>query len=192
VYVLKTDGTIWRELNDPQDRRQVDAHIAHFQAVNEGLIFVLDDRGRLWRERPKTAERDKITDNVMLFQAISYTDTFYLWLSNRDLWHDEDGSRGHKWVDGNVWDFQAINDNVVYVLGTDLTLWREPGQMAGRGQVGQNVVEFQGINETLVYVLTEDGRLWRSRHNVGVPDEVDEVDDNVSLKGARAARLIQR
>jgi hypothetical protein len=60
--------------------------------------------------------------------------------------------------------FQAINENVVYVLG-DGVLWREYGKFDNaqhpRVLVDANVRAFEAISENIVYVLGTDGVLWR-------------------------------
>ena len=51
--------------------------------------------------------------------------------------------RTRTWVDGNVWDFQALDTNVVYVVSIlDGTLWREFGTMHERNQVDANLLGF--------------------------------------------------
>jgi hypothetical protein len=61
--------------------------------------------------------------------------------------------------------FQALDDTVVYVLGSDGKLWREFGTYDNsswpRVMVDANVRGFQAIDDTLVYVLGSDGKLWR-------------------------------
>jgi hypothetical protein len=64
------------------------------------------------------------------------------------------------WVDGSVAAFQAIDGNVVYVLGTNGNLWLETGTMANRTLVRAGVKSFQVANGT-VWSLDTTGNLYR-------------------------------
>jgi hypothetical protein len=73
--------------------------------------------------------------------------------------------------------FQGLNDNLVYVLGSDKNLWREQGDMHNRGWVDGNVAEFQALDNNLVCVLGTDGNLW---HEQGDMHNRSWVDGNVA------------
>ena len=72
-------------------------------------------------------------------------------------------------------DFQAIDANLVYVLGADGQLWREAGSAQARTLVAKDVIAFQYLPAgDTVYVLAADGTLWRKSGNAK-PDQVDQA-----------------
>ena len=49
MYVLTTDGRLWRQ-TAKQKAEQVDYDVAAFRAADMNLVFVLGRDGRLWQE----------------------------------------------------------------------------------------------------------------------------------------------
>jgi hypothetical protein len=139
VYVLGTDGDLWRELgtwnNARQPRDHVDGSVQVFQPLNADIAYVLGADGKLWREC--------------------------------GAWDNAQQPRQN--VDGQVRAFQALDASMVYVLGNDGKLWREFGTwnnaMQPRIQVDGSVRSFQALDVDMVYVLGNNGNLWREfRH----------------------------
>lgn len=87
-------------------------------------------------------------------------------------------------VDGNVWTFQALDQNNVFVLGTDGNLWLEHAPFGAvppqRSQVDGSVWTFQALDANNVFVLGTDGDLWLEKAPFGkVPPQRVQVDGNV-------------
>jgi hypothetical protein len=71
-------------------------------------------------------------------------------------------------VDGSVAYFQALDDQTVFVTGTDGNLWYTPGPFGqvpnpNRGQVDGNVKAIDVVDSQNVFVLGNDGNLWYTR-----------------------------
>jgi hypothetical protein len=82
--------------------------------------------------------------------------------------------------------FQAISDQVIYVLDTGANLWLERGPFGAvppaRQMVDANVWTFQVLSETEVFVLKIDGTLWIESLPAGaVSPTKQQVDRNVAL-----------
>jgi len=87
-------------------------------------------------------------------------------------------------VDGDVFTFQALDNETVLVLGTDGSLWLEHAPFGNvppkREQVDGSVQAFQALDERLVFVQGLDGKLWRENGPFGqVPPPRVQVDGNV-------------
>jgi hypothetical protein len=87
-------------------------------------------------------------------------------------------------VDGNVFTFQALDNETVLVLSTDGSLWLEHAPFGTvppkREQVDGSVQAFQALDERLVFVQGLDGKLWLENGPFGqVPPLRVQVDGNV-------------
>jgi hypothetical protein len=88
-------------------------------------------------------------------------------------------------VDGNVFAFQALDNQTVFVLGKDGNLWLAQGQFGKvpppRVQVDSSVQSMQALSSSEVLVLGNDGKLWLEQGSFGkVPPPRVQVDANVN------------
>jgi hypothetical protein len=176
VYVLGTDGKLWREFdtwnNALQPRQNVDNNVNAFQALDAYVVFVLESDGTLWRDfgvwNNTRRPRNYVDGNVQAFQALDINIAYVLG-SDGKLWREfgfwDNSQQPRQYVDGHVRAFQAIDSNTAYVLGDNGNLWREFGtwnnNLQPRIRVDGNVRAFQALDANVVYVLGEDGKLWR-------------------------------
>ncbi len=87
-------------------------------------------------------------------------------------------------VDGNVYAFQALDNQTVMVLGSDGNLWLEQDPFGKvpppRVQVDSHVQAMQALSSQEVLVLGNDGKLWLEQAPFGnVPPSRVQVDANV-------------
>jgi hypothetical protein len=176
VYVLGTDGKLWREFdawnNVLQPRQNVDNNVNAFQPLDAHIVFVLEADGTLWRDfgvwNNTRRPRNYIDGNVEAFQALDINIAYVLGTDGK-LWREfgswDNTQQPRQYVDGHVRAFQAIDSNTTYVLGDNSNLWREFGTwnnvLQPRIRVDGNVRAFQALDTNVVYVLGEDGNLWR-------------------------------
>jgi len=176
VYVLGTDGKLWREFdswnNALQPRQNVDNNVNAFQALDAYIVFVLGTDGTLWRDfgvwNNTRRPRNYVDGNVQAFQALDINIAYVLGTDGK-LWREfgswDNAQQPRQYVDGHVRAFQAIDSSTAYVLGDNGNLWREFGtwnnSLQPRIRVDGNVGAFQALDANVVYVLGEDGNLWR-------------------------------
>jgi hypothetical protein len=176
VYVLGTDGKLWREFetwnNVLQPRQNVDNNVNSFQALDAQIVYVLETDGTLWRDfsvwNNTRRPRNYVDGNVQSFQALDINIAYVLGTDGK-LWREfgswDNTQQPRQHVDGHVRAFQAIDSSITYVLGDNGNLWREFGTwnnvLQPRIRVDGNVRAFQALDTNVVYVLGEDGNLWR-------------------------------
>lgn len=174
LYVLTTDGKLWRgaiDAKDATDSHQIDQNVAAFQVV-DGYVFAQSTGGTLWRSKLDGKERTRIDDAVAAFQAINAGVIYVLGTDGR-LWREFGDARKRTEIDRGVKSFHAIDASLVFVLGADQVLWREAGTMTSRTHVADRVVGFQYIPDgDTMYVHTVDAVLWRKSGN-GQAEKVD-------------------
>ena len=166
VYVLGTDHTLWREIGDASKRTEVDHTVKDFQAIDMNLVFVLGADGQLWRETGNAASRTIVAKDIVAFQYFPAGDTVYVQAADGVLWR-KSGNGKPEQVDQGVAAFQAMDPQMVFVLGKDGRLWREIG---GRAQeaalVDRDVLvtagkaAFHADDPAHVMVLGSDHKLW--------------------------------
>jgi hypothetical protein len=176
VYVLGTDGNLWREFdtwnNALKPRNQVDRNVSAFQALDASTVFVLGTDGSLWREfstwNNTRRPRNYVDGSVQAFQALDINIAYVLGTDGK-LWREygawDNSQQPRQNVDGSVRAFQALDASMVYVLGNDGKLWRESGTWSNvlqpRQNVDASVSAFQALDANTVYVLGNNGNLWR-------------------------------
>jgi hypothetical protein len=176
VYVLGTDGNLWREFevwnNALEPRERVDGNVRAFQALDATIAYVLGSDGKLWREfgawDNAQQPRHNVDANVRAFQAVDAS-LVYVLGSDGKLWREfgvwNNAQQPRQNVDANVRAFQALDATIVYVLGNDGRLWREFSRASNREQppiqVDGDVAAFHALDSSVVYVLGTDGNLWR-------------------------------
>jgi hypothetical protein len=175
VYVLGSDGKLWRETGDLNNRSQVDANVGLFSALDATTVYVLGTDRKLWRETGDLNNRTLVDSNVAAFQALDTT-TVYVIGTDGNLWRESGTSANRVWVDGNVDKVQALDATTVYVRSRDFSLWRETGDMRTRTWVDGNVYQFKALDTSMVYVVGGNGTLWRE---VGTMSDRTEVDANL-------------
>ena len=166
IYVLGTDHTLWREIGDASKRTEVDHTVKDFQAIDMNLVFVLGADGQLWRETGSAASRTTVAKDIVAFQYFPAGDTVYVQAADGVLWR-KSGNGKPEQVDQGVAAFQAMDPQMVFVLGKDGRLWREIG---GRAQeaalVDRDVLvtagkaAFHADDPAHVMVLGSDHKLW--------------------------------
>jgi hypothetical protein len=90
--------------------------------------------------------------------------------------------------ENRVWrtPFQALDQNTIFVLGSDNNLWLEYGPFLGvipppRDQVDANVDTFEALDKNTVLVQGTDGNLWLELSPFGsVPPYRTQVDGSVN------------
>jgi hypothetical protein len=171
VYVLDTDGSLWREPRLQRGPKPIDQNVAQFQVVDNNTAYALHTDGSLWSEytdnRPYPPPFP-VDDRVVQFQGIN-SNLVYVLEAGGKLWHVGDALY---LVDQNVLDFQVDTHGNVYVLYTDRNLYRKYTNGKRPDWVDGNVLAFQALDETYVYVLGTDGKLWRERGNMNNRDSV--------------------
>src|ERR1700727_36607 len=70
VYVLATNGNLWREVGSSASRTLVDSNVAAFEPIDASNVFVLGTSGSLWREG---ASRVLVDTSVKSFDSIDGT-----------------------------------------------------------------------------------------------------------------------
>jgi hypothetical protein len=176
VYVLGTDGKLWREFetwdNALKPRKNVDNNVTAFQALDANIVFVLGTDGTLWRVfgtwNNTRRSRNYVDGSVQAFQALDINITYVLG-SDGKLWREfgawDNTQQPRQYVDAHVRAFQAIDPSITYVLGDNGNLWREFGTwnniLQPRVRVDGNVQAFQALDANIVYVLGDNGNLWR-------------------------------
>jgi hypothetical protein len=173
VYVLGTDGNLWRENGSSSDRTLVDGNVKDFQPIDGTTVYVLSNDTTLWREVGSTANRSAVDYGVTSFQALGDAYTVYALGGDGNLWREFGSYQSRQQVDGNVTAFQALDETTVYVQGSDAKLWRETVTMSNRTQVDANVTSFKAIDATTVYVLGSDGILWNESGSSSSRFQVD-------------------
>jgi hypothetical protein len=162
VYVLGSNGTLWREHGNMNTRDWVDGNVLAFQAIDATNVDVLGSDGNLWHENGSANNRWLIDRNVLRFQDLG-NGAEYVLDGDANLWRESGGGRAL--VDSNVRSFHARvgSPDIIYVLGSDGKLWREYGNFNTRNFVDANVLAFQDVwwSTTEVDVLGTDGNLWK-------------------------------
>jgi len=122
------------------------------------------------------------------FQTVDNYQHIFALGTNGNLWLEQPpfGSPppARTQVDGNVYAFQALDNQTAMVLGTDGNLWLEQGPFGTvpppRVQVDGHVQAMQAISSEEALVLGNDGKLWLEQGPFGtVPPSRIEVDANV-------------
>src|SRR5579883_356253 len=71
VYVLGTDGKLWRETGNMTNRTFVDANVLDYQPIDGRSVWVLGSDHKLWRELGDMSTRSIAAVNVTSFSAVS-------------------------------------------------------------------------------------------------------------------------
>lgn len=159
LYVLATDGKLWRKAIGSHDGAVILDSVASFRALDATTFYALDPLGKLSRVTGDTAARQHVDAGVATFQPLDHKSVFVLGQDAR-LWRVTGDSNDKALVDSEVASFQAIDAATIYVRGKDGKLWRENGSSADRTWISSNVAEFRIEGET-AYVLTTADELWR-------------------------------
>jgi hypothetical protein len=184
LFLLGTDGTLWRAKADGGEKGRVDGTVAAFHAVNAGLIYVMGTDRRLWRELGDAGKRTEVDRSVNDFQPVDGS-VVYVLGADGQLWREAGNAQSRTFVASQVVAFQYLpgGNDTTYVQTADGVLWRKKGSDQPE-RVDQAVAAFQAVDAEIVYVLGNDGRLWRE---AGGHDQAVLVDRNVLLGIGRAA-----
>ena len=138
IYVLATDGKLWREHDGTKERELIDENVKSFFVKAEKDIEVLSTDGKLWREHGTRKNRELITTNVKESHVEPNPDYR---LENGELRR----KKANDWepVDKSVQAFQAKDDTLLYVLGADEKLWKMRGNWHTRLLIDEHVAAFQ-------------------------------------------------
>ena len=189
VFVLGTDGNLWRETGDLRNRILVDSNVKDFQPLSTQLCYVLHNDNTLSRAEDFSIAGFRgiqVDSNVQAFQGLDFT-TVYVLGTDGNLWREIGTWTNRSWVDSTVAHFQAIDATTVYVQGTDGKLWRETGNMHTREWVDDAVKSFQAWDSHFVYVLGSDNILWSEQ---GTMNTRIKVDSNVASYSAVNAQAV--
>jgi hypothetical protein len=166
IYVLGTDHRLWREFGDASKRIEVDRAVRDFQAIDGSLVYVLGADGQLWREIGSAQARTFAAKQVVAFQYLpADNETLYVQTADAVLWRKKGNDEAER-VDQAVAAFQAMNAQLVFVLGNDGRLWRETGNRDQALLVDRDVLvaagkgAFQAADPGHVYLLGNDRKLW--------------------------------
>jgi len=122
------------------------------------------------------------------FQTVDGFDNIFVLGTDGNLWMERPPfgnlPPARTRIDGNVFTFQALDDQHVLVLGTDGKLWLEQAPFGNvppsRVQIDGSVQAFQGLDAQNVLVLGIDGNLWQEQAPFGkVPTTRTQVDGTV-------------
>jgi hypothetical protein len=172
TYVLGSNGNLWREAGNANNRTQVDGNVAAFQPAVYPMVYVLSNDGTLWRENGNYTNRSAVDGSVHRFQALDATRVFVLG-NDGNLWLENGDWTNRTLVDGNVSAFQALSTGIVFVKGTNGKLWLEEPNSSHRSLIDSNVEAFQAMNTSTIYVLGLNGNLWREYGNYTNRSQVD-------------------
>src|SRR5579862_412183 len=187
IYVLGTDRKLWVETGPfkvngpvPPGRTLVDANVQNFEVMDANNVYVLGTDGSLWLEtKPFGRVLPPIAGNVVEFDRLAFNGLPLSYESKRVI-YVLDGE-GNLWlerfqanpplrtqVDRNVLAFAAVDENNVFVLGTDRNLWLEKTPFGTvpqpqRIHIDGNVKGCQAIPGSDVFILGTDNKLWRER-----------------------------
>ncbi len=184
VFVLGTDGRLWREQNlfvpSAPTRLEVDRGVSAFQPLGPDRAFVLGADGNLWFEQAPFGNppppRVLVDKSVFRFQALD-ANTVYILGADGNLWLAQ-GPFGNPppnrvLVDKTVAMFQAVSANSVFIRGVDANLWLAQGPFGNpppaRVLVDKTVGAFTAVDANTVYVLGADKNLWRAHAPFGNP-----------------------
>jgi hypothetical protein len=176
VYVLTTDGKLWRGTIGASGGKQIESSVAEFQAVDDGHLYVQSGDGHLWLAGSDPNKRQPLAEDVAAFQAMP-SGAIYVLGRDRQLWRNAADHSGRALVDAAVVSFQAIDDSIVGVLGSDGKLWREVGTQAHCDLIASSIASFREIGDTLYVLVATDHSLWRKTAN----DKAVRVDGPVEL-----------
>jgi hypothetical protein len=206
IYVLGTDRNFWLETGPfkkngpiPPGRTPVDSNVFDFESVDKNNVYVLRTDGNLWLESAPWGQvppGKPVAGNVLGFDGLAVTGlqlminskpAIYVLYANGDLSlvRFEETPPVITPVDSNVINFAAIDENNVYVLGSDRKLWLEyaPFGPSNRAQVDGNVLDFEALDGGDIYVLGTDRNLWLEHGpfliNGPIPPSRTPIDGNV-------------
>lgn len=171
VYVLANDGNLWlgaSPFGTNTTYEHVDSNAVGCAVVDENTVYVLGSDGNLWLEKGPFQFIDPNTGEVL-------TDD-----TSRDQ-----GPRWYVQVDSNVIGCAAVDENTVYVIGSDGNLWLEQAPFGtippARIHVDSNVIGCAAVDANTVYVVGSDGNLWLEQAPFGttLPPVRTHVDSNV-------------
>jgi hypothetical protein len=197
VFVLGSDGNLWLETgpwngiqHTIDTRKQVDAQVTYFWAVDSKHVFVVGNDGNLWYETAPTPSdvngwgnvqavidtRQQVDGRVAEFQVLNSRTLVVegyggnLWLetaSPTSGWSVGNTIGTRKPIDGNVQSFSAVDENTIFVQGEDNKLWLEKAPWNGvdytiatRIAVDANVSQVQALDANHIMVIGTDGKLW--------------------------------
>jgi hypothetical protein len=136
VFVLASDGSLWRETGDMHDRAKVGQPVAAFEYIAEGdTTYVLTPSHFLWRQKGMTGPPEQVDHDVAAFHAVDARLVYALALDGR-LWQ-EPGTRARATlVDGDLavklgpaaFQFASPGDvegQTIYALDRKHELWAE-------------------------------------------------------------------
>lgn len=159
LFVLATDGTLWRAEGDGSQATLLDHTVGDFQPVGD-LVYIAGTDKRLWRLHPDGKGRDLVDENVAAFHAINSTVVFVLGTDGA-LWRETGDFRNRVKVGQPIAAFEYVADgDTAYVLTPGHILWRQNAKDTPR-QVDHDVAAFHPVDGNVVYVLATDGRLWQ-------------------------------
>jgi hypothetical protein len=172
IYVVATDGRLWRSTTGTKDARVLDKSVVLFRVTRDGHVFVLGRDDALWREGEGASPRTLIEQRVADFQPLD-NKVIYVRGTDGKLWRETGNAPNRTLVDKQVASFQAVDASVVYVLSSDGKLWRETGGMNTRALVAGAVKAFEYVPDgNTAYVLTTVDGLWRKAGSQK-PEQVD-------------------
>jgi hypothetical protein len=160
IYVLTTDGKLWRQNSGSNDSKMIDAAVAEFQALDATNFYALGPDGKLWHEAGDASSRRWVDAEVAAFQPL---DDKIIYVLGRDarLWRETGDMHNRVLVDSDVAAFQAIDAAIVYIKSKDGKLWRVKGTKADRLQIASDVIDFRVEGEATFIVTSAANALWR-------------------------------
>ncbi len=203
VFVLGNDGNLWLETGPwgtvPPSRIEIGGgNIAAFQALGSapGLqVFVLAHDGTLWLNTVGGGSSGQQVGggNIAAFQVAPGTNNqVYVLAKNRTFWLNTVGEGATApQIDANAVAFHAIDNDHVYVLGSDGKLWLEQGPWGHvpptRQLVDQNVSQQGDVSTSPPppppsdVTVTSSEIVFNHHMNLTPPDGVIEGPVNVTI-----------
>ena len=127
LFVLATDGTLWRAEGDGSQATLLDHTVGDFQPIGD-LVYIAGTDKRLWRLHADGKGRDLVDENVAAFQAINATVVFVLGTDGA-LWRETGDFRNRVKVGQPIAAFEYVADgDTAYVLTPGHILWRQNGK----------------------------------------------------------------
>lgn len=137
--------------------------IERFQVADADLVYVINSAGKLWRATIEGKDAHQLDEKVAGFQISDG----HLFVHSADgtLWRKAASAKPEQ-VDQAVAAFQALDAQMVFVLGKNGRLWREIGGRAQAMLIDRDVLvsagkaAFQAPDPGHVFVLGSDHKLW--------------------------------
>ena len=181
VYVLGSNGNLWREVGSMASRTLVASNVRSFQVATDGTgsTSTTSMRAKLLWETQNGSAPALLAYQVQAFQYASvapyplavgggdgtWGPGLYVLRPGNALWRGSAVYENHFQIDSNVSSFKAITGLEYFEEGTNGQLWRVSGPTvnvpSARALVDANVASFKPLTGQTIFVEDDSSNLWR-------------------------------